>query len=255
MCIMQQFAWVTYADTPAYLNASLVLCQSLHDVRTMHPFVLMTPYSFDCGTHLPKHIIHKQVHPFNKTHTSHANARYNACSNKVHCWDLEEYDKVCWLDSDVLVLRNIDHVFDVHLPSTDWIAAAPGCRCNIFNNPKLVTCPELCPFNDPTNIYINAGVILLKPDRSISLNLRKQSYDHPFGEQDTFNIYFRNRIQVISTYYNYLNHISFVHVDVATSADKNIYAYHFGYGKPWEKNTLRVDQHIYDRWCKYNKSV
>lgn len=221
-------AWVTYADSSLYVNAAKVLFKSLQLYGTNYECVLMVPDGDMVLDDIPSYIRVKPVLRYNKTGDSHAHERYKSCSNKIHCWTLIEYDKVCWLDCDLVIIRNIDELFDTHIHA-NGIAAARGCRCNIFNNMSLPTLPEMCPFTNKHSTYVNAGVILLRPSMSIFRQLQVSDFDHPFADQDTFNIFFADNIQVLSSDYNYLNHLHIAHPNVAT---KDIAVYHFGYGKP-----------------------
>ena len=50
---------------------------------------------------------------------------YNNYCTKVQIWTLTDYDKLIFLDADALVLRNIDHLFD--LDSAFAVAPDSGC--------------------------------------------------------------------------------------------------------------------------------
>jgi alpha-N-acetylglucosamine transferase len=183
--------------------------------------------------------------------------RYVHCLNKLHCWTLLEFDQVCWLDSDLVVLQNIDEILTTKLSKCrDQIAMASGCTCNGLRNPKFFTRPELCPFLHSNKIYGNAGVLLIRPSMSVYKTLLTLNYDYPLVEQDAFNIHFlkTNDIVVLDSKFNYLNHLPIVHPESkikllnADSRFNNIHVFHFGYGKPWDKNTLKINQEFYDYW-------
>jgi lipopolysaccharide biosynthesis glycosyltransferase len=173
--------------------------------------------------------------------------RYAACSNKIHAWRLTAYDAVCWLDSDIVITQPIDDLFKTAFHA-QGIAGARGCRCNIFRNPKLPTLPHECPFNNKQiPPYINAGVVLLHPSVSTYRRLRRINYDHPFAEQDAFNLFFKDKITVLDTAFDYMNHMAIAHPKVLRSPIK---IYHFGYGKPWEDGVMT--NAYYSLWKKYN---
>jgi len=53
-------------------------------------------------------------------------ASASAAFNKIHVWGLhDEFDKVLYLDADVMVLRSLDDVFDRDISAGLPIAAAP----------------------------------------------------------------------------------------------------------------------------------
>lgn len=253
-------AWVTFADSKKYLTSVLVLYASLVSVKTKYPMVIMYPESYDIG----KDLIGKNVKDWiargmikfvkvkkiDKSGNNYARKDYKVCLNKLYIWMLTEYDQVCWLDADLIVLKNIDRVMGIRL-GLNIIAGASGCKCNVFNNPKLHTMPDKCPFNDKSNVYINAGLLVTRPDVNIFNMLLTQKYDYPFAEQDAFNVIFKGQIKVISSKYNYLNHLGIVHPGYKT----DIHVYHFGYGKPWTKNILGRDENIYEYWRQLRRNL
>jgi alpha-N-acetylglucosamine transferase len=241
---MPRYAWVTYVSNDKYLQGAIVLFKSLHSESA--DFVLMMPQGFAPEITIPDGMTVKWVKSLEKEGKLYLRSNYKHAINKIHIWTLDQYDKVCWLDTDMLVLKNIDHLFDIDIP-IGCIAAAPGCTCNYFENPKLPTSPRMCPFKNKDAVYINTGLILIKPNKDTYDMLLKENYDYPFSEQDAFNIIFRNRIIVLDVKYNYLNHLPLVHPEIKGT---DIHVFHFCYGKPWEKNTLGVYQEYYELWRK-----
>jgi hypothetical protein len=59
----------------------------------------------------------------------YANARFAEVWSKLAVWTLEEYQRVAFLDADMLVVQNMDELFELPLP-TGFIAACHACRCN-----------------------------------------------------------------------------------------------------------------------------
>ena len=77
--------------------------------------------------------------------------RFVKVFTKIHIFDsmLLPFKKVLWLDLDTLVIRNIDHVFEVDAP-----AAAPNVGCaDIYDHGSVMS----------ENTTINAGVVLVTP--------------------------------------------------------------------------------------------
>ncbi|KAL7753503.1 glycogenin glucosyltransferase [Sorochytrium milnesiophthora] len=66
----------------------------------------------------------------------------NVSFTKLHVWRLTQFDKIVFLDADVLVLRNIDELFEY-----DELSAAPDCGWpNIFNSGVFVAQPSIDTF-------------------------------------------------------------------------------------------------------------
>jgi lipopolysaccharide biosynthesis glycosyltransferase len=169
--------------------------------------------------------------------------------NKIYSWTLTAYDKICWLDSDMIILKNIDDIFTSDI-CDGQIKAAHGCTCNIFKNNKLPTHIDRCPFNNLKGTYINTGLILLKPNVATYNLLLNIDYNYPFPDQDAFNEFFKNNIIHIDSKYNYINNLEFAHPEYMP----DIHIFHFSYGKPWEEEAMRISdtfKHIYDLWFEY----
>lgn len=244
------YAWITYVDNDIYLTSALVLYNSLQSVNTRYPFVILISANYTPPA-ISNNIIIKYVHPFDKENPLYSSKRYKACLNKIHIWNEVEYAKVCWLDADVIVMKNIDHVFDIDIDKKQ-IITTPGCTCNVFNHPKLPTQPELCPFNSSNNIYISAGILLTKPNRNLYEELQNLEYNKPFCEQDVFNEFFKGNIILLPIVYNYFNHLHLIHPDIDF---EDVFVFHFGYGKPWETDGEEIYKRYYKYWWNLEKNL
>ncbi len=68
-------------------------------------------------------------HPFPNEATLHKYAAWeNVVSTQYQCLSLSEYSKVCFLDSDVVVLRNMDSIFDLETPAGTFYETIPVNR-------------------------------------------------------------------------------------------------------------------------------
>ena len=88
---------------------------------------------------------------------------------KLHLLELE-FDKVLYLDCDVLVLRNIDHLFQLDAPAAmERVMAMPS------HGSKL---PNRCTWSGHRIRGIQGGVMLLRPDPELFASMRSQ-VEHP----------------------------------------------------------------------------
>lgn len=244
--------WVTYADKRCYELGALVLYKSLSVTQTLHDFVLMLPlgykpvYGFPSGVRVIRvgDAVADAINLENMLYE-----RYKATIQKTHTWCLEEYDKVCWIDSDMIVMRNIDHLFvEIELPD-GGIAAAPGCTCNYYKKDKLPTRPDLCPFLHPSMSYINAGLFITRPNKDIFTKLIKEDYNRPFADQDAFNDFFEGKKLMLECTYNLMNQLPLVHKDACPKDFRDTHVFHFAYGKPWEGIKKQgTYQAFYEHW-------
>ena len=234
-------AWVTYANTPDYFMGAMVLAKSLEEVKSKYNILVLVPDEFNdnINQRLPYNVVICTRPSLDcKAMCNATRAEYKACTNKLYIWTFEEYDKLCWLDSDTIVLQNIDELFDIPIEHGS-IAAAPGCTCNTFNNPKMLTMPHLCPFNQHLpSCYINTGVFLIRPSILVFSELLRLDYNKALPDQDAFNEYFgaRGRITLLDPKYNFMNHLEIAHKRACFSTP--IHVFHFTYGKPWNNDQV-----------------
>lgn len=246
---ISRYAWVTYADNPTHIEAALTLFKSFQLTNTRYDCILMTPFEF-----IPKSLYDtaniqnlkvKHVIALDKTLSNHAASRFSACLNKVYIWGLTEYEKVCWLDGDMIVMKNIDHLFDIIFDKSIEMLGASGCSCNYFNNPKLPTLPQNCPFINESITYINAGLMLVKPHQETMQKMIQEDFNQPLADQDVMNNVFKGCINTLPSTYNYMSHLDLVHPAVDGS---NVHIFHFTYDKPWDTKGRDIHQRYYDHW-------
>lgn len=103
---------------------------------------------------------------------------FSGIFSKLHVWNMTEYERIIYLDSDVLVVSNIDHMFDC------------GTFCAAFRHSDL----------------FNAGIIVVEPNRTLFKDMLDKigslpSYDD--GDQGFLNVYFKNL--VYAPFFNWSN--------------------------------------------------
>jgi len=155
--------------------------------------------------------------------------------NKLWIWSLTEYDKVVYLDSDLLVIGNIDELFDRDI-WTEIGAPANSTHRNFAAAPDMI----------PPDRF-NSGVMAIRPDMEIFTDMRNSlgripSYNK--GDQGFLNAYFDNWYAYpvtsrLPATYNFA--YAFTHYEpVWRSNEADLKIVHFyGGKKPWDilKNT------------------
>ncbi len=111
---------------------------------------------------------------------------------KLAVWRLTEFERIVFLDADMLVTQNMDELFDLDL-ADDQIAACHACRCNpnkIASYPADWT-PENCFYSPATaavpraqsgtrsevDDYLNGGFLVLRPDEAVFAELMAELAD------------------------------------------------------------------------------
>ena len=111
---MNQYAYVTMLGTDNYLLGVLGLFYSLQKVKTIYPFLVLVS---ECCSEksisiLKEHHIQYIIIPdaiFQLQNEQ--NLAYKHTLKKLYMFALTNYQKICFLDADSLILKNCDHFF------------------------------------------------------------------------------------------------------------------------------------------------
>ncbi|KAJ8252873.1 hypothetical protein GJAV_G00206520 [Gymnothorax javanicus] len=175
MPVMDQ-AFVTLATNDAYSQGALVVGKCLQQHRTSRLTVVMVTSHVSSGARAAlADVFHqvKEVEVLDSSDRAHLNIlgrpELGVTLTKLHCWALTEYTKCVFLDADMLVLCNVDELFD-----REEFSAAP--------DPGWPDC-------------FNSGVFVFRPSLQTHGQLLKQatelgSFDG--GDQGLLNSFFRS---------------------------------------------------------------
>ena len=139
-----------------------------------------------------------------------------------------EYDKILYLDSDCLILQNVDELFYV---PTDFAAT-------INTGPR---------FKTP---YINTGLIVFRPSLclyyTILINTKNVSEYGDFAEQDYLNWLMEHKVWRLSLNYNAAHHIYLNNKQLWNKELKtNQKIIHYSWKKPWH-----IDNELTRMWFR-----
>lgn len=220
-----------------YLEGLLALQSSLRRVRSRYPMaVLLTPavpptvdvvleqlgmrvLRTDGSLDVPEEILERN--------RSVGSPHWNNTFEKLQAFELTEFEKVVYLDSDMMVLRNIDELFEhPHMSAVVAGKSFPGNEAwTTLNSGCMVVVPE-------------AGA-LERLWSTIPLALEER---HAIGDQDLLQIHYRDwseRVELqlgeeYNMFFPYLEHYVATH-GFSLSGPKPVKIVHFvGSTKPWQ---------------------
>jgi len=120
--------WITCITREEYLKGAKVLLKSLKAVGSQYSLILMVPKNMSIESLEDESgLIVLQIDYYSlpsSCNTNYAFDRFSDVWNKLLCWTVPA-SKVCWLDSDMLIIQNMDDIFDL-LPLDKNLAACPG---------------------------------------------------------------------------------------------------------------------------------
>jgi len=169
----------------------------------------------------------------------------NNCYNKIHLWN-QDFDKIIYFDADVLVIKNIDHLFEIE---ADFAA---GSSFQTILDAKT---------GKPTKAgwrgdYFNSGVMILKPDKKIfeELIIMKDTVETPKdpSDQGLLNHCFAGKWHRLKPIYNFTRRVFDVAPYKWKELRNEICVIHYTLEKPWKK---REDTDINKLWWEVNDSA
>lgn len=188
------YAYVTvlYGNN-IYLTGAMVLGFSLMKTKTLYDrIILVTPdVSLEYITYLKNiytHVIDTSYVEVNPTIFSKSDTRFRDVFTKLSCLKLISYDKILLLDLDMIICKNIDHLFKLEPPAA--CIKFYNLKFGEKINPKLIC--------DGTKLVgsINAGLMLLKPDMiewdKIKLDIKHNTALYPSGLEQDSNVLHSN---------------------------------------------------------------
>lgn len=202
----------------------------------------------------------REIEPVNppENQTEYAMAYYVINYSKLRIWEFVEYDKMIYLDGDIQVFDNIDHLFEL---SDGYFYAVMDCFCEKTwsGSPQYKIgycqqCPEkvqwpAAELGSPPPLYFNAGMFVYEPNLSTYHDLLETLKVTPptsFAEQDFLNMYFRDIYRPIPSTYNLVLAMLWRHPENVDVGKVKVVHYCAAGSKPWrytgkEENMERED--------------
>ena len=215
--------------------------------------------------------------------------RFYDCWSKLTPFSLTQFERVVQLDSDMLVLQNVDYLMDIPLDSPDQggigdrvFAASHACLCNPLKKPHYPKdwIPQNCAFTSqhstpeeaqtfgaPATAGLgipNGGLQVVNPSQgTYNLISKVLSEDaekiasYEFADQSLLGDLFRGRWVPVPYVYNALKTLRWKGVHDAIWKDDRIKNIHYILSpKPWDQKNREWEQPGADEthawWHKFN---
>ncbi|CAL9108550.1 unnamed protein product [Musa textilis] len=265
-------AYVTFlAGDGDYVKGAVGLAKGLRKVGSAYPLVVaVLPDVPESHRRLlaSQGCIVREIEPVYppENQTRFAMAYYVINYSKLRLWEFVEYKKMVYLDADIQVFENIDHLFD--LPDGQFYAVMDCfCEKTWSHSPQYKIgycqqCPERVAWpseelGPPPSLYFNAGMFAHEPSLATSESLLaalKITRPTPFAEQDFLNMFFKDIYKPIPLVYNPVLAMLWRHPENVELEKVKVVHYCAAGSKPWrftgtEANMDREDiQMLVKRW-------
>ena len=154
-----------------------------------------------------------------------------------------QYDKAIYLDSDIVVLKDLKDYYDIDLKD-NFLAGRRDL--NAYQKQRLK-------FPFKTNLYVNAGSLLLNLKKMRLQNIQPLLFETTYkynnifyyADQDVINYLFKGKIKELPPKYN-------GNIVLETPFNKTIYHY-LGNAKPWKEYS--IDFHEWYKYQAYKNAI
>jgi inositol 3-alpha-galactosyltransferase len=265
-------AYVTFlAGDGDYWKGVVGLAKGLRRVRSAYPLVVAVLPDVP-GEHRRKLVeqgcVVREIQPVYppESQTQFAMAYYVINYSKLRIWEFVEYERMVYLDADIQVFDNIDHLFDLDKGA---FYAVKDCFCEktwshtpqydigyCQQRPDEVAWPER-ELGPPPPLYFNAGMFVHEPGLGTAKDLLDAlvvTPPTPFAEQDFLNMFFREQYKPIPNVYNLVLAMLWRHPENVDLDQVKVVHYCAAGSKPWrftgkEENMNREDiKMLVKRW-------
>ncbi|KAG9833916.1 nucleotide-diphospho-sugar transferase, partial [Aureobasidium melanogenum] len=268
----QNYAYCTLITRSSYLAGVLILAHTLAKYKSAYPLIVLYTDTLPASSvralelEAPHSnlILHRvdALLPRENVHVHLIAERFADTWTKLRVFELyklDNYDKICYLDADMILRKNMDHIFDKQLPADDWIAANHACVCNLDKDPwapedwtkencayTAVSHPgaldhptPITPDSRGTYHLLNSGMFLFIAseqlwDRMIDFfNTTPLLGEFKFPDQDFLAEFFKNKWMSLGWQFNALKTMRYWHENIWR--DDEVVCLHYIVDKPWAK--------------------
>ncbi|PYH90570.1 glycosyl transferase family protein [Aspergillus ellipticus CBS 707.79] len=264
--------WTTLITNTAYLPGLLTLEYSLRKVGSQYPLIALYTDSFPAEGHaaLDARGILKQRVPYllpsmPKDYVN--DVRFYDCWSKLTPFSLVEYERVVQLDSDMMILQNMDELMEIALDPPEMagtgnrvFAASHACVCNPLKKPhypsdwRSSNCAYTSQHATPDaaqtegappgiNLGIpNGGLQVVNPSQAVYDKIMAQmasaaTSNYEFADQSLLSDVFFGRWVALPYVYNALKTMRWDGVHDAIWRDDRVKNIHYLLSpKPWDES-------------------
>lgn len=242
---MNKYSYITLLSDDGYIYGVILLYESLKRVQSQYPLkVLVTNNVSQPILNILEQLQleYEIIQPIQFDHILEYNKKANPvmaniwalCLSKLNIFKMYEKDKWIFLDADIMVMKNIDHLFQYpHLTS-----ALDGEYFNLW----------------PGWDHFNSGILVIEPNQNEydklidfinneALN-EKWRPNECIADQEILNHYYKNWIYKPELHLNKYYDIfaPYIQENQIQDIDDNCYFIHFVGRKPWRAFSKTEDQ-------------
>ena len=246
---MENYSYITLLTNDSYVYGVALLVESMERVGTKYPLHVLITDTVSAASIEILNQLGVTYELLDKIETPEDimahNVKYNAavagtwryCWTKFKIFDQTQFDKIIFLDADIMILKNIDHLFE----KPHMTAALDGEYFGLW----------------PNWPHFNSGCVVIEPSHQLFLdildfanNLDPNNLpDYIVADQEVLNLYFKDWPEQkelhLNKYYNIF--APYVLPNYLEDTKVNTYFIHYVGRKPWTF-WLRTENDVYDEY-------
>jgi alpha-N-acetylglucosamine transferase len=223
-CLPENRAYVTFT-TQAYLHGTRVLARSLGKTTCTKLIIMVCDPSLKSAFSDLKNVDVRLVPEIKNPNFSSKRKRFQQVYTKLNCFGLVDFERLIFLDSDMVVLKSLEHLFLLE---------------------EFSACPD---WGEVLSLNrFNSGLFVFTPSNEIYTDMMEKiklidSYDG--GDQGFLNDYFSGW-KCLHPSYNMLRRFAILFPYALPLGE--IRVVHLVGKKPWEVGYIRPEERRYEDW-------
>ena len=232
---MQNYSYVTLLSDDTYVYGVVLLVEGLKQTQSKYPLHVVITHRVSAPTFeilRQLGVTYELVDTIETTPDIYEhNLRFNAkvasvwrdCWTKFRIFDLVQFDKIVFLDADIMILKNLDHLFEC---------------------PHMTSCLDGEYFNLwPGWDHFNSGCLVIEPSHELfesiytyAKNLKEEELpEYIFADQEVLNFYYKDWPEHKELHLNKYYDIFPPYIQEYQKEDvkENCYFLHYVGRKPW----------------------
>ena len=249
----KRYSYVTLLTNDSYVYGVVLLVESMKKVNTQYPLHVLITENVSSAT---KEILNQlqvsfenvdlietpeDIYQHNLEYDARTAATWKYCWTKLKIFDLVQFSKIIFLDADVMLLKNIDNLFNC----PTMTAALDGEYFNLWQGWP----------------HLNAGCIVIEPSHYIfhqllnfANNLKVDEIpEYIIADQEIINLYFSDwpnkKNKKLNKYYNIF--APYIQENQVEDIKENGVFIHYVGRKPWvfwiKSNLETYSEYFYEQ--------
>lgn len=254
---MNNYSYITLLTNDSYVYGIVLLVESMKQVDTQYPLHVMVTKQVSAPTlkilnqlgvtysQVDEIMTPQYIFNHNMSIEPEISITWKACLTKFHVFDMINYDKIVFLDADLYIMKNLDHLFE--LPH--MTAALDGEYFGLWQGWP----------------HFNSGCVVIEPSHQLYCDLLNFAANmnpdtlpnYVIADQEILNLYYKDWPTEEHLHLNKYYNIFAPYIDESQVEDvkENCYFIHYVGRKPWTFWLRNPNETYSEYWYAITKEI